>query len=43
MRDEQGRMTVAMLESSIAKHAAALVNPYRELNLAKLRIELKHG
>ena len=23
--------------------AAALVSPYRELNLAKLRIELKHG
>jgi beta-phosphoglucomutase len=41
--DLPGQMTPAMIEASVAKHASALVNPYRELNLAKMKTELKHG
>lgn len=41
--DLPGRITVPMLESAVSRHASVLVNPYRELNLAKLRTELKGG
>jgi beta-phosphoglucomutase len=41
--DLPGSITVEMLESAVVRHGKALLNPYRELNLAKLKTELKHG
>ena len=41
--DLPGQITADTLRGAIARHADNLVNPYRELNLAKLKTELANG